>query len=181
MVRQRASRSDAASSDGILAIARQTQGGRHRVGDIWTATGSSSRARSQSETMINLNPRSADPCLGRRQRVGVCGAFKCNNTVCPGGVEQLQRLHCRIHWRSPESRPPAPRDVQDYPAEIASPLVFLAPDESPQLVHGSGHAAHGEPTNFVLPPSRPRGAEHCASTKSAVHGLVRGLQLGRVT
>jgi hypothetical protein len=70
MVRQTASRSDAASSDGILAIARQTQGGRHRVGDIWTATGSSSRARSQSEKMINLTPRSAGPCLGRHQRMG---------------------------------------------------------------------------------------------------------------
>jgi hypothetical protein len=66
MVRDRASPGDVASSDGILAIA-----GRHRVGDIWTATGSSSRARSQSEKMINLNPRrSAGPCLGRHQRMG---------------------------------------------------------------------------------------------------------------
>jgi hypothetical protein len=65
MVRDRASPGDVASSDGILAIA-----GRHRVGDIWTATGSSSRARSQSEKMINLNPRrSAGPCLGIRQRM----------------------------------------------------------------------------------------------------------------
>jgi hypothetical protein len=67
MVRDRASHGDVASSDGILAIA-----GRHRVGDIWTATGSSSRARSQSEKMINLNPRrSAGPCLGIRQGADV--------------------------------------------------------------------------------------------------------------
>jgi hypothetical protein len=144
MVRQRASRSDAASSDRILAIARQTQGGRHLDGDRVIVT---------CAVPIRENDQSHPPLcgsmLGKTSTNGVCGAFKCNNTVCPGGVEQLQRLHCRTHWRSLESRPPAPRDVQDYPAGIASPLVFLAPDESPQLVHGSGHAAHGEPTNFV--------------------------------
>jgi hypothetical protein len=177
MVRDRASPGDVASSDGILAIA-----GRHRVGDIWTATGSSSRARSQSEKMINLNPRrSAGPCLGIRQRMrsaahsdaiipfARAGSNSFNDSII--GFIGDRRSHGH-------RRHAMPRTIL---RKIASPLVFLAPDESPQLVHGSGHAAHSEPTNFVLPPSRLRGAEHCASTKSAVYGLVRGLQLGRVT
>jgi hypothetical protein len=55
---------------------------------------------------------------------------------------------------------------RDHPAEIASPLAFLAPDESPQLVHDSGHAARSERTNFVLPPSRLRGAEQVQAQRA---------------
>jgi hypothetical protein len=81
--------------------------------DIWTATRSSSHARSQSEKMINLNPRgSAGPCLGRRQRMGSVAHSNATIPFARAGSNSFQRLHCRIHWRSPESRPPAPRDVR---------------------------------------------------------------------
>jgi hypothetical protein len=147
MVRQRASRSDAASSDRILAIARQTQGGRHRVGDIWTATGSSSRARSQSEKMINLTPRSAGPCLGRHQRMGSAAHSNATIPFARVGSNSFNDSIVGLigdRWSHGHRRHAMSRTILRK-----SLLVFLAPDESPQLVHGSGHAAHGEPTNFV--------------------------------
>ena len=112
-----------------LAPARETQGGRLLDGDPVIVT---------CAVPIRDNDQSQPPPL-----CGLCLAKdKCNNTVCPGGVEQLQRLHCRIHWLIAGFTATGATRCQDQPAEIVSPLVFLAPDELPQLVHGSGHAAH---------------------------------------
>jgi hypothetical protein len=117
---------------GILAIAWETQGGSHLDDNR-----ASSRARSQAEKMINLHPTA--------RRVP---AWEDANEW---GQRRI-RMQYRLPWRgqtastTPSSDPLAIAGVtatgaarrQDYPSEIASPLVFLAPDESPQLVHGLG-------------------------------------------